>query len=740
MWALRGVAGYLFGVKGGEAKQDTYSVLGRLYEFGGSGRDVVRKCRFLSCKATAVSTARAHSYELVVEENNDDNNEAAGQLVFDLLPGADFTRCKPGDTLGSKDSFESTAFSFRDLEGKLFALELDDDCADPNVFHDIVCRCIWERVNQRSSEHEPAESWRKYLKSADAASSSSSPARPSAAASAAGAGPSSPARPVALTGDEIARFSGDLFALNAGTFVFDLAEKDIQVVFCKVKPFVYDMIVCGQRNQIVTRVGNAMAVQYPQEHISAIWTHMEGPVMSYHSVVFPSAEALDAFQRTISALLYETARKEALAPEDNTFVFDAMRESLARPAGEVREDKREFDATLSEHKRMKRESWDWAKDEEEEPEEEEEEESEEETPPRRSAIRASAAGRRSSVRNGDFFDTSKSSKLAVGYTHNRTVMTRGNQIGIFKEEDDDLSHVATIKNLRTPLKGASFTPSKIMMYNKDQELLLLSEESNDSVFRLDLNRGEVVEEWKAGNDMAVDHVTGESKFSQMEAGGNLVGLNSTTLFKMDPRLWGTKKAVVVDESVKQYKTNYRFNLASTSASGNCVVTSATGEMRLYNEIGKIAKTQLPGLGDPITGVDVTADGKYLLCTTDTYLLIVPTEGPDGTSGFKKSLGQNKPKPKKLQISAVDRAKYGIKKLQFSAAHFNTGRDASEVSIVTATGAFVITWDFRAVLNNKLDAYKIVQMDSKVVADSFQYNRDDKVLVALPTDARILTRK
>ena len=39
-------------------------------------------------------------------------------------------------------------------------------------------------------------------------------------------------------------------------------------------------------------------------------------------------------------------------------------------------------------------------------------------------------------------------------------------------------------------------------------------------------------------------------------------------------------------------------------------------------MGTIAKTAIPGLGLPITAIDATYDGKWVLATTDRYLMVV----------------------------------------------------------------------------------------------------------------------
>lgn len=41
-----------------------------------------------------------------------------------------------------------------------------------------------------------------------------------------------------------------------------------------------------------------------------------------------------------------------------------------------------------------------------------------------------------------------------------------------------------------------------------------------------------------------------------------------------------------------------------------------------------AKTTIPGLGKPITAVDVTYDGNWVLATTDDYLMVVKTSYTD----------------------------------------------------------------------------------------------------------------
>lgn len=56
-----------------------------------------------------------------------------------------------------------------------------------------------------------------------------------------------------------------------------------------------------------------------------------------------------------------------------------------------------------------------------------------------------------------------------------------------------------------------------------------------------------------------------------------------------------------------------------------VVGSDDGQVRLYSEKSLTrANTAIPGLGAPITSVDVTYDGKWVLATTNKYLMVVKT--------------------------------------------------------------------------------------------------------------------
>jgi hypothetical protein len=98
-------------------------------------------------------------------------------------------------------------------------------------------------------------------------------------------------------------------------------------------------------------------------------------------------------------------------------------------------------------------------------------------------------------------DGAENSQLAVGYKHDRSFVVRGNKIGVFKHTpDDQLQFSTAISNVKTP-KGKAFNPSKVMLHAEDTNLIMQSADNPNSVYRMDLETGTVVDEWKVHDDI-----------------------------------------------------------------------------------------------------------------------------------------------------------------------------------------------------------------------------------------------
>lgn len=211
--------------------------------------------------------------------------------------------------------------------------------------------------------------------------------------------------------------------------------------------------------------------------------------------------------------------------------------------------------------------------------------------------------------------------------------------------------MTSIQGVTTPDGKKAFEPTKIMLHDQDTTMVLKNPHNPNSLFRLDLGTGRVVDEWKISDSIEVANFLPKTKFAQMDPEQTFIGTSHNGIFRIDPRLAGAK---LVDSEFKQYATKADFSASATTESGRLAVASNKGDIRLYDKIGKIAKTALPALGDPIIGVDVSADGRHIVATTKTYLLFIDTlitEGQyKGQLGFDRSFpAAAKPKPMRLML-------------------------------------------------------------------------------------------
>lgn len=100
-------------------------------------------------------------------------------------------------------------------------------------------------------------------------------------------------------------------------------------------------------------------------------------------------------------------------------------------------------------------------------------------------------------------DGAENSQLAVGYKHDRSFVVRGDKIGVFKHtSDNQLQFSTTISNIKTP-KGKAFNPNKVMLHQQDRDMVLQNLDNPHALYRMDLETGTVVDEWKVHDDIPV---------------------------------------------------------------------------------------------------------------------------------------------------------------------------------------------------------------------------------------------
>lgn len=342
-------------------------------------------------------------------------------------------------------------------------------------------------------------------------------------------------------------------------------------------------------------------------------------------------------------------------------------------------------------------------------------------------------------------DGNVNSQLAVGYKHDRSFVVRGSKIGVFKHTpNNNLEFSTNISKVET-LGGKLFNPKKVMLHAEDTNMILQNEANPNSLYRMDLEYGKIVDEWKVHDDIPVNTFAPESKFAQMTGEQTFLGLSRNALYRIDPRLAGNK---LVDSELKQYVSKNDFSAASTTEKGYIAVASNKGDIRMFDRLGINAKTHIPALGDPIIGLDVSADGRWVLATCRTYLLLIDAmqkEGKnEGKLGFEKSFGKDsKPRPRRLGLTPSHVAQFqhetGVP-LSFTPARFNTGEGLTETSIITATGPFIVTWNLKKVLRGNKDPYTIKRYAEEVKADNFKYGSDKNVIVALPNEVNMVAKQ
>ena len=284
--------------------------------------------------------------------------------------------------------------------------------------------------------------------------------------------------------------------------------------------------------------------------------------------------------------------------------------------------------------------------------------------------------------------------------------------------------------------GNGETPIFPILIFKVKEGINFNPEDPNSIYKMDLNVGKVVEEWGVQPDVAVTSLVPSAKYSQMTGESTLIGLNDNSLFRLDPRLSGRHKRV--DAETKSYVVKNRFSCGATTGKGELAVASAKGDIRLFNKLDKRAKTLLPGFGDAILGIDVTESGRWIVATCKTYLLLINTEinGTDSL-GFCKPMS-DKPTPIRLHLKP-EHVAYMNQPVSFTPARFSTG-DSEERSIITSTGPFVVSWNFRRVKQGKLFDYQLKRYSDTIVADNFRFGQDRAMIVAMPHHVTMMTKK
>ncbi|KAF6261436.1 VID27 cytoplasmic protein-domain-containing protein [Scenedesmus sp. NREL 46B-D3] len=294
----------------------------------------------------------------------------------------------------------------------------------------------------------------------------------------------------------------------------------------------------------------------------------------------------------------------------------------------------------------------------------------------------------------------------------------------------------------------SFTPGKVLLANGETRMNMLSPaHDNTRLFHADVEYQKIVSEWTFQKD-TVDIPQVRALLCTSGTGGqhqHLLGLDSNRLCKWDLRdprgvvqEAGDASPIVQWTGGKDFARGTNFSCMATSGAGHVVVGSRDGKIRLYSSKTLTqAKTSIPGLGKPITAVDVTYDGAWVLATTDDYLMVVKASFSDedgkGRSAFTDKGAGKLALPRLLRLKPEDRLANGSKPLKNGRFTWVTEAGSQERWIVASCGRHTVIWNFGRVksavssstsfggLPTVMD-YVLNAKDEDVVDSNFMHDR------------------
>ncbi|KAG2272805.1 hypothetical protein Bca52824_067360 [Brassica carinata] len=323
------------------------------------------------------------------------------------------------------------------------------------------------------------------------------------------------------------------------------------------------------------------------------------------------------------------------------------------------------------------------------------------------------------------------------------------------------SGIQVFKNMRQGVHGTgvcvnfeaaygSARKKKVLLMRAETNLLLMSQQ-NRGIHQLDIETGKVISEWKFekdGVDISMSDITNDGKGAQLDpSGSTFLGLDKNRLCRWDMRdPYGVVQGLATANNAPpvltwaqghQFSRGTDFSCFATTGDGSLVAGSFDGQIRLYTKGGTLKKamTAFPGLGAPVTHVDATYDGKWIVGTTDTYLIVISTLFTDKAgktkTGFEGSMGNKMAAPRLLKLTPLHAHLAGSNN-KFRNAQFSwvTEEGKQERHVVATVGKFSVIWNFQQVKDGshecyheqeglkKCYCYKIVPRNESIVDSRF----------------------
>ena len=287
--------------------------------------------------------------------------------------------------------------------------------------------------------------------------------------------PPSAAHPI---GTEIlAKESAELHLFDFNTGAFILQDPLVIATVSEVGKWQYWLQITGnERDWLGQPVIADINPVFNFEYLSFIFNHYTADGSAYSWLLrFKSQEIMERFQEGLMQALWEQLNEmkwHKSKDDDREYVLEAFQDLTMEDAEQGGQ------------------------------EEEEEEEEEVGNDGQRSEHYDSDESEDDVVTRQD--DGHVNSQLAVGYKHDRSFVVRGSKIGVFKHTpNNNLEFSTNISKVETP-KGKLFSPKKVMLHAEDSNMILQDEKNPNSLYRMDLEYGKIVDEWKVHDDIPVN--------------------------------------------------------------------------------------------------------------------------------------------------------------------------------------------------------------------------------------------
>lgn len=271
-----------------------------------------------------------------------------------------------------------------------------------------------------------------------------------------------------------------LFDFSSGTFV--MQDDEVLATVSEIGNWQYWLQITGKdRDWLGQAVVGDINPVFNFEYLSFIFNHYAEDGSAYSWLLrFRDQKSEERFQEGLMQALWEQLNEmkwNKVKENEREYVLDAFQDLTMEDA----DDKPE---------------------EEEEAEEEEVEEETDQDDGQRSEHYDSDEEEDDVVTRDE--DGNVNSQLAVGYKHDRSFVVRGSKIGVFKHTpNNNLEFSTNISKVETP-KGKLFSPKKVMLHAEDRNMILQNQDDPNSLYRMDLEYGKVVDEWKVHDDIPVD--------------------------------------------------------------------------------------------------------------------------------------------------------------------------------------------------------------------------------------------